>query len=445
MLLPKRKQTKFSIERFESIMASSGIGWKSINMELECDVESMLKNTKREPMLNVIKKACNIIGLANTDYVMMKSDTPKFNNDIEIDEYTAGCALIKSSHIDVDMMDLYIKESGWNYKSLSCIMSSKAVFKYKEYSKSVKFIKRGDLENLCWALNCKINDITDLNIAKTPNRDVNSKQQYELNPEKIIELADYMDIIAQYAKIPVWFIAPSTKVSSEMVENICAAITKVTKNNITPEELCINYKSPKKIKKTDSNVKLVDAENACDAIKYSVENKLLAIRNMDEEVDINTTVMLESGDYYYIRREVLISIINQYNDLNKIKHIISIQALSNQLVNMGIINTFKEGIRTSASCKIAKYGLRFMQFNKSKLNINTKGEEDMNTNNIVVTEETVGPVQKRQARYINNNQKRTTAIRDVLGFIDHASNDELDKLDEYIITIRKLRELKNSF
>lgn len=55
----------FSIERFESVMLSAGVSWKEINEELQFNVEAMLKNTNRPPMLNVINKACSIIGLKN--------------------------------------------------------------------------------------------------------------------------------------------------------------------------------------------------------------------------------------------------------------------------------------------------------------------------------------------------------------------------------------------
>lgn len=72
---------KFSINRFESVMLATGTTWADINNELGYNVEPMFKNRNKPPMLNVVCKACNIMGLPNSDYVTMKSDTYKLCNN----------------------------------------------------------------------------------------------------------------------------------------------------------------------------------------------------------------------------------------------------------------------------------------------------------------------------------------------------------------------------
>ena len=76
----EQKKNKFSIERFESVMLAAGITWQQLNKELEYDVENMLKNRHKEPMPNVINKACTIIGLKDTDYIMMNSNNFNLKN-----------------------------------------------------------------------------------------------------------------------------------------------------------------------------------------------------------------------------------------------------------------------------------------------------------------------------------------------------------------------------
>lgn len=73
----KNNNIHFSIERFESVMLSAGVSWEQINKELEYDAESMLKNKTRQPMPNIVNKACTVIGLDNSDYVMMRSNNYK--------------------------------------------------------------------------------------------------------------------------------------------------------------------------------------------------------------------------------------------------------------------------------------------------------------------------------------------------------------------------------
>lgn len=68
-------EEKFSIERFESIMVITGTTWDQINQELKFNAEGMLKHPKKPPMNNVIVKACRLMGLENTDYVMMRGNT----------------------------------------------------------------------------------------------------------------------------------------------------------------------------------------------------------------------------------------------------------------------------------------------------------------------------------------------------------------------------------
>jgi predicted transcriptional regulator len=65
---------KFSIERFESVMDITNTSWNQINGELKFNVERMLKDRQRPPMKNVIRKACDLMGLKNSDYVMMISE-----------------------------------------------------------------------------------------------------------------------------------------------------------------------------------------------------------------------------------------------------------------------------------------------------------------------------------------------------------------------------------
>lgn len=90
MVLEKQNNNiHFSIERFETVMSAAGITWAEINKELNYDAESMLKNKYKPPMPNVINKACVVIGLKNSDYVMMKS------NDFNIKDYKSEPEVVK--------------------------------------------------------------------------------------------------------------------------------------------------------------------------------------------------------------------------------------------------------------------------------------------------------------------------------------------------------------
>ena len=465
MVEEKIKETaKFSIERFESVMLTNGIDWASINRELECDVESMLKNKDRQPMLNVINKACSLIGLKNSDYIMGKDVQPKFINT-PINQDTN---IIKASNIDVDMLHLYIGESRWGYNTISSLMTSKSVFKYKDYSKNVRSIKRDDLNTLCWALQCKITDIcTDMDDDKIPNRVINDRQIYNLNIAAIKKFAD-IETVAGQAHVPVWFINNDNAVSLEMVKILCTAIKHISRKTVKPEEICLNYspvKNNKKVIKKDVKAPVPSStndaiKNICNAIKYCINNKIVQVYqyNVSLPVDLGKPAILETDEYLYIRREAIKFILDIYNTKNKIKSTINLNVLSMYLNNEGILNKFQEGNYQSPTCKLNGYGgSRFFQFNKNKI----LGGEEMNIPKDVKiavldveqkpviedTQETGKEVEK--PKYYNTNNMGgkwgRLPIRDVFNYIDHASNDELDKIEEYISGIKRLREIKNSF
>lgn len=77
-------------------------------------------------MFNVIAKACNFMGMSNTDYIMMKSNEPKLKNIDELNKNQYGD--ISVNNIDIELVDLFIKESGWSNRTLSSLMSKKVFY-----------------------------------------------------------------------------------------------------------------------------------------------------------------------------------------------------------------------------------------------------------------------------------------------------------------------------
>lgn len=254
-----KSKSEFSIERLESEMLSAKITYKQINKELGYDVEKMLKDKRRKPMLNVIGKVCTCIGLKNTDYVMMKTDQPEYEK-IKPEYTNIKDGYISTSIIYHELLDLYVKESAWSYETISTLMHSKSILrKGVSYLKQTQKISKDDINNLCYALSCKISDICDIKGRTTeavPPRVLNKRQIYLLNSKFINELPQ-INKICEYAKIPEWFICNNKKVyvSEELLNIICNSIKQVTGKDVTYKEICncvsINKKNNKN--KTVSN------------------------------------------------------------------------------------------------------------------------------------------------------------------------------------------------
>lgn len=363
----QKKEGEFSIERFESVMLSTGTTWKQLNETLEYNVEKMLKDSSKPPMLNVISKACSIMGLANSDYVMMKVNTYKLNN------YKGGSNInddfISGDLLDVDMINLYVQKSEWSFRSLAAIMSFKSVLcsGTSYFTKISKSLRKEDLNNLCWALGCKKSDICRASKEKTiPKRIINKRDKYILNPDTINGLSKDMDRICKQANISSWFVYSDKNVyvSLEMVDILCKAIKKVTKKEITGKELCLNY-------------------------NYHIE-KVEKKKASSSKAAVNAKPIIEE-----VKEET-----KEENKMNIPDEIV-------EMVNKDVIKEEKQNTSVPG--------------NKFK------------------------PEYKRYNNRNNQNYKQgVSAMKDLFNAIDHMSDTELNKLEEYLVASKKLRELKNS-
>ena len=465
------EETKvFSIERLESVMLTQGITWKQINDELEYDAEKLLKGDK-PPMLNVVNKVCSIIGMKNSDYVLMGSSSYEIvKDDPAVDKKDKNT--IPSSFIDAEILNLYIKESNWTYQTISSLMSAKSVFKFNGYIKRSSVINKDDLDTLCWALAIKKNDICNVFLEDgsfTPNRKLFDRHRYILNTTLINELSRQMEDICKVAHIPTWFMyqAGDIYISLEMANIILEAINKVAERNITLYELCTNYDGTTANKrecntKKKENTENISVENSviltCNRLTHSIYNSYIDVRNIGHDIS-DTRCILQSEDHYYIRRDDL----NHLNILD-----ISIITIIHRLIDHGICNNFKEGARILPTRKLNGYGgIRFIEINKDKLfstatnhaskmlykyNLSEKNRIKKNKEKVEGKNESAKQKHHKTPSNNNNNRYRSNSVVnnsnnkciEVFSKIDHLSNYELDKVIEYIDTIKKLRELRNS-
>lgn len=287
-----KSESEFSIERLESEMLSAKITYKQINKELGYDVEKMLKDKRRKPILNVIGKVCTCIGLKNTDYVMMKTDQPEYEK-IKPEYSNKEDKYISTSIIYHELLDLYIKESRWSYETISTLMHSRSILrKGVSYLKQTQKISKDDINTLCYALSCKISDICDIKGESTeaiPPRALNKRQIYLLNSKFINELPQITKV-CEYAKVPEWFICNNKKVyvSAEMLDIICNSINQVTGKIVTYGEVCdcIDLNKNKKveekekmaiagtsIKTTESKMEVTKNNTECENITNKENNK----------------------------------------------------------------------------------------------------------------------------------------------------------------------------
>lgn len=246
VLETKKEANYFSIERLESVMLSAGLTWEDVNKEFKYDVKTIFKNKLKEPTLSEVNKICKYIGLENSDYVMMKSDS--FNIKNRIIDYND--IIIHIDNIYIDILKYFINESGWTVCSLSHLLPTKRYLDGIVYSKSVRHIALGELNTICWAIKCNINDIllNKININIKPHRKIYSNQKYILNT-KYIENTGYADRIYKFANMPKWFIDSDEVlyISDAMLIRIYKAIFQATNNLATFEELCINHDKVKYI------------------------------------------------------------------------------------------------------------------------------------------------------------------------------------------------------
>ena len=462
---------EFSIERLESVMLSQNVTWKQINDELEYDVESVLKNTKRQPMLNVINKVCSVIGMKNSDYVMMKSTYYKIvDNNPAIEKYQSDekTIIIASSIIDSEILGLYIKESDWNYQTISSLMSSKSVFKFSGYLNKTSYININDLDTLCWALVIKKNDISNVNLTDgttVPTRKVFDRHRYIINSALINELSKHMDDICKAAHIPTWFVYQSGDIyiSLEMAEILKEAINKVTDRNITLDELCTNYDGITANKRQYTTaVKPLPTQSiqesiitTCNAIINAVYNKTVPVFAVGDIISSSENFILENDKYYYLRRDDLKYLIKD----TEVKNINTIPMV-HRLIDAKIANNFKEGSRIVPTRKLTNYGgTRFIEIDKkmllktsnipeAKLLLEQPIEKEEDDNNGTKEpsrfQKTFNNRYNSRYRYSNSVNTNSNKCLDVFSIVDHLSNSELDKVIEYIDTIKKLREIRNS-
>lgn len=451
----EQKQTKneFSIERFESLMLSAGMTWKDINEELGYDAESMLKNKKKPPMNNIICKACYVIGLDNKDYVMMNTNNaPKL-------KIKPDTNIIYSNSIDIEKLNLIIEESDWDYTSLSTITSSNRVL-YDIRKRYNKKIQSNDFNNICWALVCKQSNISNNNDIAVhmdiipKNRYINKRQKYILNPTIINSLSKDMDQICKIAHIPTWFIYSDDEVhiSLEMVNILCDAIKQVTNKNITINELCING-----IARINKETERPTIEDICTAIvskiNYTITSYPLYTKTKGPHV------VFEDNDSYYIRMQDMSNMLKQSKINSTQATIIDI------LVENSITTLFKQGGRMTSSLQFKGCDRsRRIRINKQKLiELSRIKENDMKP--YYEVEESFMAVEKPEETinndtlaekfntYIkeNNDSKhkkvdnlKREIMKDLFDKIDNMTDKELDKLEEYIIASKKLREIKNN-
>jgi hypothetical protein len=252
-----------------------------------------------------------------------------------------------------------------------------------------------------------------------------------------------------------------------MAQILLEAINKVTEKNITLYELCTNYDGATANKreyntKKKQNPGNMTVENSviltCNRLTHSICNLYIDVRNIGYDIS-DTRCILQSEDYYYIRRDDL-------SNLNILD--ISIMTIIHRLIDYGVCNNFKEGTRIVTTRKLNGYGgIRFIEINKDKLfSTATNNESKMlyqaylsEKYNIKETKEKIERDDKharqkhqKTSNTNNNNRYRSNSINnnsnnkciEVFSKIDHLSNYELDKVIEYIDTIKKLRELRNS-
>lgn len=308
----------FSIERFESERNLSGVSWPEINEQLEYDVESMFKNTHRPPMLNIVNKACNIIGLKNADYVMMKNNKPEYCTSMVYNSITRD--RVSTDIIDADILELYVKESGWSYVALASLMSKRTIFyNGKAFLNSLqKSIEKSDLDNLCWALKHKCSAICNISTTaneEIPKRVLNDRQVYLLNPNTIKDLSENIDKICKYAHVPKWFICNTENVyvSFEMLHILCNAVKRATGKAMLHKDLCLNYDmidrkvQNKKCKKNKLNKKENKKEKKVVKIPNEIKETIVTSENQKpvKESRANKT-MCTNNEHYpknYDRKE----------------------------------------------------------------------------------------------------------------------------------------------
>ena len=379
------KQNKFSVERFESVMLLAGVTWDELNKELEFDVKKHLKAKNKPPMKNVIGKACDYIGLEDSEYVMMNTNTYSLKS--QKNEYEKE--VLSTSVIDLELFNLLLKESEWSSNSISTILSTTSLKNgTKYYARDIKTIKRNDLYNICWALNCTIGDIcTNLpkNILnfKPVDRILNDRQKYLLNKETLNRFENKLGAICKHANVPVEFIKSNPYISQEMVMILCGAIFKITAEQVSGFELCINYN-------TDSNLKRGGINN----IKMDKMQKALNL--------------LDAGyNYEQVTKMTNIS----HNALKRAKLIELSRGIKKEEQKMEIPATVKAAIKEE----------------------NKKEVKEMKAQVVKETKTTT----------INNNQT-SSFMSDVFYKIDRMTDDELEKVQQYLEASKKLRELKNS-
>lgn len=397
--LEKNRVENFSFERLEGAMLSANVTWDDVNKELGFDAKSMLKNKNKPPMLNVIVKVSNIVGLNDLDYIMMRSNSYKINS-VTFGQKINNKTDIDINNIDVDKLHRLIRSSDWSYWSISTLTSTDFCNSFYNLKRIAK-ISVNDLGNLCWAVGCKISDVCNTYFAPEetiPCRSLNNRQKYIIDQNKINSLSDNIDKMCKYAHIPSWFLYSDqeVRVTLEMLDRLRSAIARTIGENITRADLCINYNGPKdKPIELSSRVKISDK-------RVSEAMKLLETKTY-EEVSKITKIST-----YSLRAKAKELGIKKYNRKEKEK--------------MDIPNEVKEAVATKETTVVKE---------EKAMNKTTTNQVTETTNN-------------EDKNYSNNDIKqiKLTTLLDTVGTL---SNAKIDELIMYLEGIKNLRLCRNNF
>lgn len=139
-----------------------------------------------------------------------------------------------------------------------------------------------------------------------PNRVLNNRQKYLLNKSTLDRLHNDIDAICKRARIPKWFMEDDKiYVSLEMIEVLLSAIKFVTKKDISPKELCVNYDGTKKsskkctksiTKKKEKNMVAINSKKEVVAdLKVVDDKKTISDLVKKDDVVVNDAISTEEA------------------------------------------------------------------------------------------------------------------------------------------------------
>lgn len=425
MVLEVKKQENnlltFSIERFESIMRIVNITWSQINTQFNYNVESMFKAKDKPPMLNVVNKVCDFLGLANSDYVMMKSDTYTLRPILLDMKPDINDNRIGTDIIDAEMLDLCVKESDWNYESLASLMSKKSILRIGvNYLKGRK-LSKDDLDNLCYALICKKSAICNIstNDAETvPNRVLNSRQKYIINYALINKLSRSIEKICKCAAIPTWFIYnKDLHVSEEMLNILRKSIYSITGEDIPYNELCVNYNE---LKTDTKKSKIIFHKKGTKITKKQLDCAMELLKNNTCKKVSELTGISQASIYAEHKKRL--------NETNE-KEIITI--IDKKESVMETIKEIKEEKKVDIPTEV-KESVKSAENEKQNALTNSKKEKEKMTKT------------NNKHNYSNQNNKQEfecgSFMSNVFDKVDRMTYDELNKLHEYVTKLKSDKE-----